>query len=239
MGEAVEETGATLLRIQSSLDLLHGVVANIDTEQKQMRAQLDHQAAAIADSNNKHDDTTRILAGLMDKLHILERAADDKAARSDSPADPTRAAATGLSVVHPVMPQWTGNAPGASTSSAPRMSGVQIDPGGDGILGGGGHGGVGGGRSGAPNQDMAGRAPMPKMPFPRFDGVHPRVWRDKCHDYFRAFNISPTLWVTTATLHMDGNAAIWLQAFRQRHALGPWPTFIAAVESEFGADDQR
>jgi hypothetical protein len=84
-----------------------------------------------------------------------------------------------------------------------------------------------------------GRAPMPKMPFPRFDGVHPRVWRDKCHDYFRAFNISPTLWVTTATLHMDGNAAIWLQAFRQRHALGPWPTFIAAVESEFGADDQR
>jgi hypothetical protein len=191
----------------------------------------------------------------MDKLHILERAADDKAARPDSPADPARAAPTGPSVVHPVMPQWTGNAPGASTSSAPHMSGVQIDPGGDGILGGGGlggvgggglggaggggHAGVGGGRSGAPNQDMAGRAPMPKMSFPRFDGVHPRVWRDKCHDYFRAFNISPTLWVTTATLHMDGNAAIWLQAFRQRHALGPWPTFIAAVESEFGADDQR
>jgi hypothetical protein len=61
---------------------------------------------------------------------------------------------------------------------------------------------------------------MPKMPFPRFDGVHPRVWRDKCHDYFRAFNISPNLWVTTATLHMDGNTTIWLQAFRQRHALG-------------------
>jgi hypothetical protein len=57
MGEVAEETGATLLRIQSSLDLLHGVVADIDTEQKQMRAQLDHQAAAIEDSNSKHGDT--------------------------------------------------------------------------------------------------------------------------------------------------------------------------------------
>jgi hypothetical protein len=38
MGEAVEETAATLLRLQSSLDLLHGVVSNIDTSQQQMRA---------------------------------------------------------------------------------------------------------------------------------------------------------------------------------------------------------
>jgi hypothetical protein len=46
------------------------------------------------------------------------------------------------------MPQWMGNAPGALTSSAPRVPGVQIDPGGDGILGGGGLGGVGGGSLG-------------------------------------------------------------------------------------------
>jgi hypothetical protein len=87
MGEVAEETGATLLRIQSSLDLLHGVIANIDTEQKQMRAQLDHQAAAIEDGNNKHGDTTRILAVLMDKLQILERGATDKAARTEHQAD--------------------------------------------------------------------------------------------------------------------------------------------------------
>jgi hypothetical protein len=67
---------------------------------------------------------------------------------------------------------------------------------------------------------------------------HPRVWRDKCHDYFRVFNVSPMLWVTTTTLHMDGNAAIWLQAFRQRHDIGQWPQFITSVEAEFGADDQ-
>jgi hypothetical protein len=34
MGEVAEEMSATLLRIQSSLDLLHGVIANIDTKQK-------------------------------------------------------------------------------------------------------------------------------------------------------------------------------------------------------------
>jgi hypothetical protein len=57
MGEAAEETITTLLRIQSSLDLLHGIVANIDTEQKQMRAQLALQAAAIENSSSKHGDT--------------------------------------------------------------------------------------------------------------------------------------------------------------------------------------
>jgi hypothetical protein len=40
-----------------------------------------------------------------------------------------------------------------------------------------------------------------------------------------------------ATLHMDGNAAVWLQSYKKRHELGNWPQFIAAVEAEFGADD--
>jgi hypothetical protein len=120
------------------------------------------------------------------------------------------------------------------------MGGVAIDPGGEGILGGGGCGGVGSGRPGSTSGDHhGGHTPMPKMPFPRFDGVHPRIWRDKCHDYFRAFSISPMLWLTTVTLHMDGNVAIWLQSYKQRHTLGQWPQFIAAVEAEFGADDQR
>jgi hypothetical protein len=44
MGEAVEETSATLARLESSLDLLHGVVTRVDTTQQQMRAQLEHQA---------------------------------------------------------------------------------------------------------------------------------------------------------------------------------------------------
>jgi argininosuccinate lyase len=54
MGEVVEQICATLIQIQSSLDLLHGVVANIDMAQQHMRAQMNHQAVAIADGSAKY-----------------------------------------------------------------------------------------------------------------------------------------------------------------------------------------
>ena len=37
------------------------------------------------------------------------------------------------------------------------------------------------------------------------------------------------LWLTSATLHPDESAALWLQSY----------TYIAAVEAEFGTDDHR
>jgi hypothetical protein len=88
MGGVAEETSATLLLIQSSLDLLHGVVANIDTKQKHMRTQLELQAAAIKDTASKHGDTTRILAVVMEKLQILERGAAPKSPRVETAPDP-------------------------------------------------------------------------------------------------------------------------------------------------------
>lgn len=78
MSEAANQTEAKLAQIQSSLDLLHGCVANIDTNQQQLRAQVDHQAAAIADSSIKHDDTARILSALAAKLETMERRPADK-----------------------------------------------------------------------------------------------------------------------------------------------------------------
>jgi hypothetical protein len=45
--------------------------------------------------------------------------------------------------------------------------------------------------------------------------------------------------MTTATLHLDGNAAVWLQAYKQTHDIRGWPQFITAIEAEFGGDDQR
>jgi hypothetical protein len=111
--------------------------------------------------------------------------------------------------------------------------------GGLGGAGGGGLGGASGGRHHYANTDNGSHSQMPKMNFPRFSGEHPRIWRDQCLDYFRVFNISPMLWLTTATLHLDGNAAVWLQAYKQRHELSGWPQFITVVEAEFGGDDQR
>jgi hypothetical protein len=77
------------------------------------------------------------------------------------------------------------------------------------------------------------------MSFPRFDGENPRIWKDKCLDYFKLFNVNPSLWLVSATLHMDGDAALWLKAYRLRHEITTWPTLMVAVMEKFGADDYR
>jgi hypothetical protein len=38
---------------------------------------------------------------------------------------------------------------------------------------------------------------------------------------------------------MDGNAALWLKAYRLRHSLTTWPELMSAVLEKFGADDYR
>jgi hypothetical protein len=77
------------------------------------------------------------------------------------------------------------------------------------------------------------------MSFPRFNGDQPRIWKDKCLDYFRLFNVNPSLWLISCTLHMDGNAALWLKAYRLRHEISTWTELMIAVEEKFGADDHR
>jgi hypothetical protein len=111
---------------------------------------------------------------------------------------------------------------------------------GGGVLGGAGggvQGGAGGGRHGY-NPDSSTKHNL-KMSFPRFDGENPRVWKDKCLDYFRLFNVNPSLWLVSSTLHMDGNAALWLKAYKLRHEIASWPALMTAVIEKFGADDYR
>jgi hypothetical protein len=38
---------------------------------------------------------------------------------------------------------------------------------------------------------------------------------------------------------MDGNAALWLKAYRLRHEISTWTELVIAVEEKFGADDHR
>jgi hypothetical protein len=83
------------------------------------------------------------------------------------------------------------------------------------------------------------RSQLPKMFFPKFSGDHPRIWHDQCLDYFALYNISSAMWLTAATLHLEGNAAHWYQAYKKRHNVPDWDTFIVAVEAKFGAYDHR
>jgi hypothetical protein len=125
-----------------SLDLLHGVVAGVDTTQQQMRAQLDHQAEAIAASTTKHDDTARILQALLAKLNIGDSGASAQHQHAKGELDPTV-------LISGVTGTSSGGAAGTSSGSTNKDKGVSIeldnDPGGAGFFGGGGTGGVSGG----------------------------------------------------------------------------------------------
>jgi hypothetical protein len=78
---------------------------------------------------------------------------------------------------------------------------------------------------------------LPKLSFPKFYSENPRIWLDKCTDYFCIFNIPETMWTTDASLHMEDNAAKWLQLYKLKHDVGNWPAFVAVVEQKFGVYD--
>jgi hypothetical protein len=77
------------------------------------------------------------------------------------------------------------------------------------------------------------------MSFLKFTGENPRIWKDKCLDYFHIFNIPEALWTPTASMNVDGPAAKWLQVYNLKNGLGTWEEFISAVENHFGSYDYR
>lgn len=48
----------------------------------------------------------------------------------------------------------------------------------------------------------------PKHDFPRFDGDEPRIWLEHCTSYFELYRVPQHSWVTTASLYMEGLAAM-------------------------------
>nr|XP_051205517.1 uncharacterized protein LOC127319579 [Lolium perenne] len=146
MGEATAATAETLKQLQSSLDLLHGLVAGVDTAQQQMQAQLDHQAAVIESSATKHDDTTRILHALMAQLKIGEPGVADKPPPADEEPDPGEVLNSGTSYLFHTKAKWTANTAGASSSAGA----TEAERGSEGSLAGGGGGGTGGAGGGRP-----------------------------------------------------------------------------------------
>lgn len=266
MGDAAATTTAALTEIRSAVDLLHGRIAVIDTTQQSLVTQLGLIADAVQEGAKMNSTAARQLAMLDTRLDAQSQAMERLRLQPPSPdendPDPDACKVTGKSTLRPTQVAWTSDAPGAPSAAQaaygrgedPAYSrasgdGVRI-PGGTGFrggcgaggglmggVGGGGFGEAGGGRNNS-SGDSSSKHHL-KMSFPRFDGDQPRVWKDKCLDYFRLFNVHPSLWLISATLHMDGNAALWLKAYRLRHEVNTWPALMTAVEEKFGADDHR
>ncbi|KAK1681148.1 hypothetical protein QYE76_041996 [Lolium multiflorum] len=263
MGEAAAVTEASLTEIRSSLDLLHGRVACMDTTQQQLVAQLGLIAAAVQDGAKLHNDAARQFSSLDARLAEITQGMERLRGRCPSPEeddpDPGDCLVMGTGTLRTTRVTWTGDAPGASTAaksgvaSTVTMGSPRDTTDGGGLLGGGGTGGAGGGGTGGAGGGGTGGAGGGrhgsnseqnhkhhlKMSFPRFDGDQPRIWKDKCLDYFRLFNVHASLWLVSCTLHMDGNAALWLKAHRLRHEVNSWPELMRAAEEKFGADDYR
>lgn len=55
---------------------------------------------------------------------------------------------------------------------------------------------------------------LPKMLFSKFDCSHPKIWIDNCCNYFSIYNVPERVWVSSATMHLEGNAAKWYQAYK-------------------------
>jgi len=251
MGEATATTKASLTELRASLDLLHGRVAVIDTTQQSLVAQLGLIAGAVQEGAKIHADAARQLAALGNRLGLTSQAMERLRVRSPSQEEddsyPADCVVVGKGTLRPTHVGWTGNTTGASSAAAATDLGAdrEVSPlgevtitRGDGIMGGGGHGGAGGGRHGGADGGGHGGAGGGRQHYGG-DGDQPRIWKDKCLDYFRLFNVHPSLWLVSSTLHMDGNAALWLKAYRLRHEVNSWPVLMTAVEEKFGADDHR
>jgi hypothetical protein len=78
---------------------------------------------------------------------------------------------------------------------------------------------------------------LPKIHFPKFDGNNPKIWFDNCANYFKIYGMVDEMKVTAATMHLEGNASKWWQAYKQSHAIPTWTKFCAIVQEQFGAHD--
>ena len=87
----------------------------------------------------------------------------------------------------------------------------------------------------APTGDMVVRPR--RHDFPRFSGDKPLLWIDLCITYFDMYRVPEHHWVCSATLHLEGHAALWFQAYKRRNRLINWDDFMQALVEEFGLDE--
>lgn len=77
---------------------------------------------------------------------------------------------------------------------------------------------------------------MPKTIFPKFDGTHPKIWKEKAEIFFHIVHVLVEYMVDYATLHFTGQAALWLQTYEAQHTIDSWVQLCVAVCQKFGTD---
>uniref|UniRef100_A0A0E0CZC4 Uncharacterized protein n=1 Tax=Oryza meridionalis TaxID=40149 RepID=A0A0E0CZC4_9ORYZ len=76
--------------------------------------------------------------------------------------------------------------------------------------------------------DSGGFFRLAKLKFPTFSGTFPRLWITKCTRYFEFYGIPTEMWVSWASMHMEGMAELWMMTYEKRHerdcvgSMRPW-----------------
>jgi hypothetical protein len=89
----------------------------------------------------------------------------------------------------------------------------------------------------SPTEQEEVRVRAPRHDFPKFHGETPLLWIDQCLTYFDMFRIPQFQWVSMSSLYLEGNAALWYQAFKRRHGVPSWEKFMVLLLEEFGQDE--
>jgi len=79
----------------------------------------------------------------------------------------------------------------------------------------------------------------PKFELPRFDGSNPRLWQDRCEDYFLHWNTPQHLWIQYASGQFEGAADRWLEAARRRIPRATWSEFCQHLMTRFGRNQHQ
>jgi hypothetical protein len=80
---------------------------------------------------------------------------------------------------------------------------------------------------------------IPKIDFPKFDGVCPKLWQQRCEDYFALYGTQRSLWITIATMQFEGAAARWLQSVQRKLPSTTWEEFCGWIVVRFGRNQHQ
>jgi hypothetical protein len=75
---------------------------------------------------------------------------------------------------------------------------------------------------------------LPKMNFPKFEGENPRLWKSRCENYFEMYLVDSYMWVKIATMHFEGQVALWLQFVNHIVQKTSWADVCSWIHDCFG-----
>lgn len=77
---------------------------------------------------------------------------------------------------------------------------------------------------------------VPKLEFPKFDGMNPRIWIKKCARYFELCKIPVDQKVNLASLYMVEKAESWVSSYLAGKRNVDWDDFIVDLTARFRDD---